>query len=87
LIGAVDRDVQPFETLERLDVHPEGARHRRRPRGGCDAPDGEAAFGEGGNEEFDGRTGAQAYGHAVLHQLRRGAGYRELLTLLIGHDH
>ena len=66
LVGAVDRDVEPVELLERLDREPERARRDLGRDRGRDAADVEPARGERRQQVGDRRAGAEPDPVAVL---------------------
>ena len=81
LVGAVDREVEPIERVERLYVEPEiaccvlGGGRRRH------APDGEATRDQRGQEVRDRRARAQTDCHPGFHQLGRGVGSQALFVV------
>jgi predicted peroxiredoxin len=81
LVGTVDGDVQPGDSLERLDGETEGTRlllraHRRRNKA-----ERQASRREGGEEVRDRRAGAEPDGHAVFDELGGRLGRVALFVL------
>src|SRR5205823_14806500 len=72
LVGAVDRDVETVERVERLDRQTEPARRLLRPERRGDAADPQVPRRESREEEPDRRAGAETDGHSVLDELGRG---------------
>ena len=84
LVGAVDRQVEPVDGPEVLDVQPELSRGGLRSRRGRDATKRQPAPRDRGQQEGDGRAGAEAERHPVLDQLGGRLG-GELLLGLVAH--
>ena len=80
LVGAVDRQIETVERVERLDMDAElacsglGTRRRR------DAAQRQPAPRERGEEVRDRRAGSQAHGHPVFDELCRSLGSQLLLA-------
>jgi hypothetical protein len=85
LVGAVDRDVEPLELLERLDLDPQRARRDLGRDGGRHAADVQLPRRERRQHRRDRRAGAEPDLVAVAHQLRRRLGRRALLGIAISH--
>ncbi len=83
LIGAVDRDVEAVDLVERLDPQPELRCRLLGARGRCDASDVELAPGERGQQVRHCRARAEPDGHPVFHELRRGLGREPLLVFML----
>ena len=85
LIGAVDDEVEPLESIERLDVETELASKLRRPHGRRDTAQRQAAPRERRQKKGDRRARTEADCHARLDEGCRGLG-GELLLAFDAHD-
>ena len=85
LVGAVDRDVEPVELLERLDREPERAGGDLGGDRGGDAAQRQPAAGERRQQRGDGRAGAEADPARRPRSARRGLGRGALVGLAVSH--
>jgi len=85
LVGAVDRDVERVELLERLDVDPERARRHLGGDRGRHAADRQPAGRQHRQQRRDRRARPQPHPVAVAHERRRRLGRGALLRDAVSH--